>query len=154
MAYSLGTLFLDPHGLEGAALVAAATRCWPKVVAIDSPVDLNTAALTDALDRLGYTMVDFEVLCTHYGDTTARKRRIIIAGRGEAVASLAGIRMPPARRTPQGVRTYLQALDDGSPHTWVDGEECNVVWDPRARNSGDPMPPRAWATSPSTATVT
>ena len=142
VSWVLCTLSLDPRGLESAELLAAVTKCRPKVVAIDAPMDLNPAALTDALSRLKYTLVDFEILCTHYGDATARKRRVIVAGRGEAAASLASIRMPPARRTPQGVKAHLQALDDGGPHTWVDSEGRNVVWDPRVNNNGDSMMPK------------
>ncbi len=99
---------------------------------VDAPGKLGLTRVVKALRSMGYRTYDLEVVCTHYGDMTARARSLLVAGRGSAGANLASIRMPLARRCPHGVKHALKDKLSEGDHHWLD-DEGSATWDPAAR---------------------
>ena len=86
--------------------MAQVTQYRPVVTVVDAPSGFDLTRVAKALRKLDYQTFDFKILCSHYGDATARRRHVLVAGKGGAATGLASIQMPPARRCPHGVKHF------------------------------------------------
>jgi len=137
-AWIMTSLTMDPRGFEVEVLLTRVGQDKPTTVVVDMPTGHSTVKLEKALKQLGYTLITLDLLCSEHGDATSRTRKVVVAGRGPAVQSLASIRMPPACRTAHGVKHFLERdLAEG----WLD-DQGEVLLDPKIRSTGNPLLPK------------